>query len=190
MSDLLELPAIRKQVELLSVDDYHRIGELGILSEKVELLRGIIVRKMAKSPLHEFVAQSLMMLLLAQVPPAFAVRPERPLTLQSSEPEPDISIVRGQPADWSAMHPTHAELVIEIAITSILVDQEKADIYAQGGIPEYWLVRPEDRVVDVYRQPTPDGYASRNTLSAADTLLAISIPEIQIPIQSILAPEH
>ena len=57
MTALLELPAFRERVHGLSVEDYHRLGELGILSRDVELLRGIVVTKMPKTPLHELVAQ-------------------------------------------------------------------------------------------------------------------------------------
>jgi hypothetical protein len=53
MTALLDLPAVRQQVHLMSVDEYHRAGETGVLSEDVELLRGIVVTKMPKSPLHE-----------------------------------------------------------------------------------------------------------------------------------------
>lgn len=41
MTALLELPAVRERVHLMSVEDYHRLGELGVLSHDVELLRGI-----------------------------------------------------------------------------------------------------------------------------------------------------
>ena len=84
----------------MSVDEYHRAGDAGVLSEEVELLRGIVVTKMPKSPLHEFVAQKLTDLLLAMAPPGFKVRKEGPLTLRDSEPEPDISVVRGKAEDW------------------------------------------------------------------------------------------
>ena len=71
----------------MSVDEYHRAGETGVLSEDVELLRGLVVTKMAKSPLHELVAQKLMDILLAKRPNGFTVRREGPLTLRGSEPE-------------------------------------------------------------------------------------------------------
>jgi hypothetical protein len=50
MTSLLELPVVRERVHRMSVADYHRAGEAGALSEDVELLRGIVVTKMAKSP--------------------------------------------------------------------------------------------------------------------------------------------
>src|SRR2546428_9613109 len=170
MTALLDLPAVRQQMHLMSVEEYHRAGETGVLSEDVELLRGIVVTKMPKSPLHELVAQKLMDLLLAQVPSGFTVRPERPLTLSGSEPEPDSSVIQGKPDDWVRAHPSTAHLVVEVAVTSRALDESKAEIYAEAGILEYWLVRPEEQAVDVYREPTSDGYLSRRTLTPRESL--------------------
>jgi len=170
MMSLLELPAVRERVHRVSVDEYHRAGENGVLSEDVELLRGLLVTKMPKSPLHEFVAQKITDMLLANVPPDFSVRVERPLTLSDSEPEPDISVVRGKAEDWLRAHPSSAALVIEVAIRSVAVDESKAEIYAEAASPEFWLVRPEERVIEVFRSPVREGYSSRRRVRASDTL--------------------
>src|SRR6266851_1777684 len=176
MTALLELPMVRERVHRMSVSDYHRAGEMGMLGEDVELLRGIVFKKMPKSPLHELVAQKLMERLLEQAPKEFVVRPERPLTLPDSEPEPDISVVRGKPDDWAKAHPSTAHLVVEVAVSSVALDESMGEIYAEAGIPEYWLVRPEDRAMDIYREPASGGYLSRTALSEGDTLRSASIP--------------
>jgi Uma2 family endonuclease len=186
MTALLELPAFRERVRGLSVEGYHRLGELGMLSDDVELLRGLVVTKMSKSPLHELVAQKLMRLLLAKVPSGFEVRPERPLTLHDSEPEPDISVVLGQPDDWATGHPTTAHLVVEVSVSSASVDEGKAEIYAEAGILEYWLVRPEARLVDVYRKPSRGEYSSKTTLGERETLHSTSLPGVDFLIAEIL----
>jgi Uma2 family endonuclease len=185
MTSLLELPLVRERLHRMSVAEYHRAGEAGVLSDDVELLRGIIVTKMPKSPLHEYVAQKLMDLLLALLPKEFKLRPERPLTLRDSEPEPDLSVVRGTLEDWVHAHPSTAELVVEVSISSAAVDEGKADIYAEAGIPEYWLVRAEARSVDVYREPTPEGYHSKVTLTASDSLQCASLPGVAFSIAEI-----
>jgi Uma2 family endonuclease len=189
MTSLLELPAFRERVHRLSVEEYHRAGEIGLLSHDVELLRGIILTKMPKSPLHELVSQKLMKRLLAAVPEGFEVRREGPLTLRDSEPEPDISVARGEPDDWAVAHPSTANLVIEVAVSSVALDEGKAEIYAEAGIPEYWLVRPEDRAVDLFREPTPEGYLSKTTLTDLDALRCAAIPGVEFPVADIL-PNH
>lgn len=185
MTTLLEVPEIREQIRLLSVEDYHRLGEIDILSDDVELLRGIVVNKMPKSPLHELVSQKLMKRLLGLVPDGFEVRPERPLTLLGSEPEPDLSVVRGKPDDWVARHPATAVLVVEVAVSSAALDEKKADIYAEAGIPELWLVRPEDRVIDVYREPANGSYSLKVTLGERDRIMSAELPNVQFTVADV-----
>lgn len=170
----------------MSIEEYHRAGAAGIISENVELLRGIVVTKMAKSPLHEFVVLSLMKILLAVLPKGFEIRLGAPLTLGDSELEPDISIVKGEPSDWVKEHPRTAHLVVEVAISSEAIDLHKADIYAEAGIREYWVVRPEQRVIDVYRQPTREGYLSKATVHDTDKLRSESLPSAEFTVANIL----
>lgn len=186
MTALLDLPAVRQQVHLMSVEEYHRAGETGVLSNNVELLRGIVIRKMPKSPLHEVVVQKLTDLLLAQVPKEFKVRREGPLTLRGSEPEPDISVVKGKPDDWAKAHPSTAELVIEVAISSVALDESKAELYAEARVPEYWLVRPGERAMDVYRKPTSAGYLLRRTFSEHDRVVCESLPMVELLVADVL----
>jgi Uma2 family endonuclease len=188
MTALLELPAFRARVHGISVEGYHRLGEMGLLSQDVELLRGIVVTKMPKSPLHEFVAQKLVRQLYQKMPSGYEIRREGPLTLRDSEPEPDISVVCGKPEDWVAAHPSRADLVIEVAVTSTALDEGKAEIYAEAGIPEYWLVRPEDRVVDVYREPTGQVYRSKITLTEQTSIQSLVIPGVQFQLSEIFPP--
>src|SRR5438552_10746109 len=189
MTALLDLPAVRQQMHLMSVEEYHRAGETGVLSDDVELLRGIVVTKMPESPLHELVAGKMTELLLRQVPEEFKVRRESPLTLRGSEPEPDISVVKGRWDEWANTHPQTAHLVIEVAVTSEAIAESKAEIYSEAGIAEYWLVRPGERTVNVYREPGRDGYLSRSILGEHDRLRCASIPGVEFPLVDIL-PAH
>ncbi len=190
MTALLESPAVRERVHLMSLKEYHRAGETGVLSKNVELLRGIVVTKMSKSPLHELVAQKLTDVLLEQVPKEFKVRRESPLTLRDSEPEPDISVIKGKPDDWATAHPSSAQLVIEVAVSRGELAETKADIYAEAGIPEYWLVRPEERRVEIYREPSAEGYLSKRSVRENETLRCGEIPEVEFPLAAILPAQR
>ena len=188
MSSLLDRPAIRKQVHLVTVEDYHAFGDAGFLNEDVELLQGVIVNKMSKSPLHDIVLRLLARKLNRALPETYDVRVESPLTFDESEPEPDVSVVKWEPKVRATSHPKTALLVAEVAVTSIAVDEEKADIYAAAGIPEYWLIRPEARELDLFREPSPTGYQSRTTLRDGDTLRALELPEIAFAVSDIFPP--
>jgi Uma2 family endonuclease len=184
MTQSLELPAVREQVRLITIEEYHRMGEVGLLGEDVELLRGIIVKKMSKSPLHEFVCQKLMTI-LERVPDEFEVRIQGPVTLRASEPEPDFSVVRGRPEDWLESHPDYAELIIEVAISSEAIDRHKGDLYAEAGFPEYWLVLPAQRAIEVFRRPSPEGYVSQGRIEEGEILHCSAIPELQFAVADI-----
>src|SRR6266699_4244960 len=126
MSAILEIPEVRQRVSPLSVEEYHQLGELNKNGRRTELIRGVIIEKMSKSPLHRTIGSLLYKLLSLQLPPGYSIWKDEPLTFVDSEPEPDISIVRGGDTDFTAAHPTTAELVIEVALSSVALDREIA----------------------------------------------------------------
>ncbi len=134
MSAILELPEVRQRVSPLSVQEYHQLGERNKNGRRTELIRGIVIEKMSKSPLHCAIAKRLYDLIAASLPEGFVVRREDPLTLVDSEPEPDISVVRGVESDFLEEHPTTAELVIEVAVASPALDRLNATLYAEAGV--------------------------------------------------------
>lgn len=182
MHTLLEIPAVREHAARLSVEDYHRLGEL-----PVELLRGTIIDKMSKSPLHRFAAHALRDLLQPQLPTGFLIFSESPLTLGDSEPEPDLCVVRGTAEQFRNNHPATADLVIEVAVSSLEIDRVKALIYAEAGVTEYWIVCPAARVVEVYREPGPEGYASQFRAGPADVLECVALTGVKVSLAVVLS---
>lgn len=83
------------------------------------------------------------------------VREQAPIALDdASEPEPDISVVRGKPRDYLEDHPGAPVLLVEIADSSLGVDRQmKASLYARAGRPEYWVLNLIARALEVYREP-------------------------------------
>jgi Uma2 family endonuclease len=94
------------------------MGEFNEQRRRTELIRGIVIEKVSKSPLHSALAKRLYDLISAMLPPGFVVRREDPLTLADSEPEPDIAVVQGDEAAFFTAHPSTAELVVEVAVSS------------------------------------------------------------------------
>src|SRR6266481_2539665 len=95
MSAILEIPEVRQRVSPLSVKEYHRLDEFNEHGRRTELIRGIPIEKMSKSPLHSSIGKMLYDKISALLPADYVVRREDPITLSDSEPEPDISVVRG-----------------------------------------------------------------------------------------------
>jgi len=89
------------------------------------------------------------------------IQTQSPIILDDrSEPEPDVCVVRGSPRDYVMAHPSHPELIVEVAQSGLhLARGRKAAAYARAGIADYWILNLVDRVLEVYREPT--GLASR-----------------------------
>lgn len=180
MEGILELPEARARVKRWTVEEYDRLGELGAFGKDVELIRGIIVRKMSKSPLHRFIALSLYDLLSKLLPGGFFAMHESPLRLGGSEPEPDVSVVRGQKSDFRDRHPSTAALVIEVAVTSVELDRANASLYAEARVEEYWIVMPMECQVEVYRRPLAGAYTQKVVCQPPALLESSSVPGAKV----------
>lgn len=182
MSAILDLPEMRALVARWSVKDYERLGEEGILDQGVELIRGVIVQKMSKSPVHRALTKQIYDFFMALRLAGYVVFQEAPLRLADSEPEPDAAIVRGEESDFAERHPTTAELVVEVAISSAVLDRENASMYAEAGVREYWIVLKRERAVEVYRQPEHGIYRQKRLYAAGETLVCESVPGVNAPL--------
>ena len=187
MSSILDNSTVRNAVLPFTVEQYHQLGEAGIVAESTELLRGIILRKPIKSPRHTWLVQFLADWLRESLPPAFFVRQEQPLTLPDSEPEPDIAVIEGSPDDYRLAHPRTARLVMEVAISSVDLDREKAPLYAAAGIEEFWLVLPERKTVEVYTGASSGGYANRQVHAEEETVSVGSLSGLTLELGRLFA---
>ena len=187
MTALLEVPAIRQRVSPLSVEEYHRLGEFNEHGRRTELVRGIVIEKMSKSPLHRFITDALRDLIAAQLTEGLVMFSQDPMTTPDSEPEPDVMVVRGSREDFRATHPTTAELVVEVAVSSIELDRAKAEIYAEAGVKEYWIVRPQEKQVEGYRHPEATGYGERTTVARQSVLESAALPGLRVDLGTLFA---
>jgi Uma2 family endonuclease len=186
MSSILEKTSVRHAALPITVAQYHRLSQQAIISEQTELLRGVIIEQMTKSPLHTYVVRLVVKWLESVVVGNCHVRKEEPLTLADSEPEPDVAVVRGAPKDYRADHPSGAELVVEVAVATLDLDRDKADVYAAANVPEYWIVAPEERAVEVFRDPSPSGYRTCFRHTEPETVLCpLRLPQATIRVASL-----
>lgn len=160
-----------------SVEQYHRMLESGAFAEddRLELIEGWVVQQTAKGPGHEYAVGQGEDLLRARIPAGWHVRNQAPITLTSSEPEPDLAIVRGDRGVYRRRHPAPSEvaLIVEVSDTSLDTDRVKGKTYGAAGIAEYWIINLVDRCVEVYARPDATselGYASRKIFRANETI--------------------
>jgi Uma2 family endonuclease len=122
----------------------------------VELLEGIIVDMIPILAPHSYSVERTRKHLDRMAPAGWIVRPQHPVNLAASEPQPDVAVVRGDDADFAQRHPQAAEigLLVEVSDATLRRDRgAKCELYAAAGVPEYWIVNLVDRQVEVYNDP-------------------------------------
>jgi Uma2 family endonuclease len=189
--------AIRAGIRRFSVAEYHRMIEVGMLTEddNLELLDGYLVHKMSRTPLQDAGLQLIQETLPRLLPAGWCLRMQSAITLSGSEPEPDAAIVQGNARSYSSHHPGPSDigLVIEVADTTLAGDRaDKGRIYARADIPCYWIVNLVDKQIEVYTAPSGSTasrvYAQRQDWRVGDDVpltLDGSVAAL-IPVQELL----
>jgi len=142
----------------LSVEQYHEMIRSGIIADDdpVELLEGWLVRKMGKNPPHRVTTHLLREAIERVLPGGWFVDTQEPVTTDDSEPEPDVSVVRGSRRQYlnGHPHPKDVAFVVEVAESSLDRDETlKKRIYACAKVREYWVVNLSARAIEVYSEP-------------------------------------
>lgn len=176
----------------LSVAEYHRMIETGILDEdeRLELLDGVIVAMSPQKDRHAWPIEYLTRLLVKSLGDAYRVRTQLPLTLgRSNEPEPDLAVALAD-LRTKGRHPGAAILVIEVADDSLRRDRTlKAALYARFKVPEYWIVNVQAETVENYTEPRPRSgvYGLVRTVGKGDILISERLPEISVPVRRLFS---
>ena len=148
-----------------TVTDFYKMAEAGIFHEdsRVELIRGQIIDMAPIGGPHGGTVNQFNYLLIMGVARRGVVSVQNPVRLDDfSEPQPDFAVLQPR-ADYYKSGTPKAEdvlLIIEVADSSLNFDRRvKTALYAENGIPEYWIVNLTDRVVEVYRGPKNGSYS-------------------------------
>ena len=156
---------------------------------RIELVEGEIVMMSPIGPQHEEIVDRLNAWSSQVVALAVArVRIQNSLAIsgRQSVPQPDVAWVR--PQDYASRRPDAADslLVIEVAETSLRYDlDEKAVIYAAGGVPEYWVVDAAGETVHVLRSPGPQGYAEHLVATRGERISPVAFPDATLSVDSL-----
>lgn len=176
----------------ITVDEYHRMLEVGILYEKepVELLDGQLIAMPPEGPVHGDVVSVLLEKLIVSFGDRARVRAGNPIELSAiSEPEPDLAIVRRRGERYLKAHPkpTDVFFVVEVSISSLVYDRRnKLVAYARAGIPEYWIVDVAHGRVDVFTNPNETGYEAHRVVTRGGSITPQAFPESAFPVSSFL----
>ncbi|MBW4656292.1 MAG: Uma2 family endonuclease [Kaiparowitsia implicata GSE-PSE-MK54-09C] len=172
----------------LSVQDYHRMVEAGILAadERVELIEGQLYRMAAKGTAHSAAVTRIDRVLSRLLAGRALLRFQDPVQLSDfSEPEPDVAVVHIDSLDYEDHHPTPGKIfwLIEVSDSTLRRDRDlKVPMYGRSGIAEYWILDVQERCLHVFRQPTADRYETEQTLYEEDTITPLAFPDCEVAV--------
>jgi Uma2 family endonuclease len=158
--------------------------------QPIELIDGLLVRKLGKRPPHVVASEALRDELLRILPQGWRLTIEAPVRISDfDEPEPDLALARGTRDQYADRHPGPADigLLIEVSDTT-LGSGEKQLAFSSARVPIYWIVNLVERQLEVYSDPSPTGYRDRLVLTSNEQVcLVIDGKEVgRIAVSSIL----
>lgn len=169
---------------LFSVDEYERMGEVGILGEddRVELIYGEIeflspiggphltcVNRATRSLTRQTDGD----LHYVQVQGSIRIPGKR------SEPQPDLAILRVGYDEWKPVDAADVVFVVEVSDASLEFDRSvKLPLYAAAGIPEAWLFNLGAKRIERHIDPQPDGYRSVASAERGQRLASTVLPDV------------
>jgi Uma2 family endonuclease len=170
--------AILSNLYRMTVDQYDRLVATGVLDgEPIELIDGLLVRKMGKKPPHVISCEATRNVLLPLIPPGWRLAIEAPVRIPDyDEPEPDLAVIRGTLEDYEERHPGPHDIGLLIEVSDSTLERDRGDkqlAYARGGVGTYWVVNLVDRQLEIYTEPTEAGYRERRVLSAAEEVAIV-----------------
>lgn len=175
-------------------EEYHKMIAAGVFDDaRVELLDGEIWNMAGQLTPHATSIRKTTAALRDVFGEDAVVDVQLPIAATRwSEPEPDVTVVRGTPDDYADHHPGPDEvlLLVEVSDTSLSRDRgRKAKAYARAGIIEYWIVNLVEQRLEVHRQPTPEGlYLDVTVYPAAEAVEALAAPGGLIRVADLLPP--
>jgi len=177
---------------LFTVDEFHQMAQAGIFREddRVELLAGDVVEMTPIGSRHASCVDRLSRAFHQHAGSSFIVRVQSPIALdRHSEPQPDVAVLRFRSDFYRHAHPGPADvcLVVEVAETSVHADRaDRVPLYARAGIPEAWVVDLGGRLVDVYRQPSAEGYREHRRVGPDDRLTSGVLSALDVPVSEVV----
>lgn len=178
-----------------TVQLFHQFGDAGHFEgRRAKLIGGQLIEEGQMNPPHAIALELTDTAMRAAFGPGWRYRVQMPLVLgQDTDPMPDMSIARGA-IRGAIEHPTTADLVIEIADSSLDYDTTtKAEVYATADIRDYWVVDVDGRRLLVFRDPVPlpqglgaTAYRTHLIFHPGDSVSPLAQPAASIAVADLL----
>jgi Uma2 family endonuclease len=177
----------------LSVEQYHRMGEAGVLAPdaRVELINGEVVDMAPMGTRHYSLVSRLQRMFDRAVGDRAIVNSQLPVRLSThSEPEPDLSVLRARDDYYSSALPAPGDVLLLIEVSDSTVDYDlrtKAQLYATHGIAVYWVFDLPARLLHVHTQPRDGRYLSVVAQESPGAQAVPGVPGATIDLTGLLA---
>ncbi|MEM8722382.1 MAG: Uma2 family endonuclease [Cyanobacteria bacterium P01_G01_bin.39] len=172
-----------------SIEEWHDLVNSGVLAGKrVELLEGEIIAMSPEGIPHRNTNHKVVKYLRKLLDGLAEVYESHPITLDNSEPEPDIAIVRLPESIYDAHHPYSEDIywLIEISNETLIKDlSQKTITYTRNGIAEYWVIDLKHNKLIVHTQPQDNSYAQIVEYKAG-TVSPLAFPQIMLALDRLL----
>ncbi|PSB36451.1 hypothetical protein C7B67_29940 [filamentous cyanobacterium Phorm 6] len=179
-----------------SIAEYHRLAEMGFFEsdDRFELIRGEIIKMAAKGTFHSVCNSRLFGKLYSLLEDRAIVRGQEPIILSDdSEPEPDVAIARNRSDDYVSSHPLAADilLVIEVSDSTLKYDRKiKLSLYAESGIPDYWIFNLVDIQLEMHSEPYQKqtggfDYRVKRVVLSNEVVVIPGFPELSLDLSSV-----
>ncbi|HUT11175.1 MAG TPA: Uma2 family endonuclease [Thermoguttaceae bacterium] len=160
--------------------------------QRIEFIRGEIREMTPIGIRHGAVVDRVTRLSTQLLPPHRAVvRIQGTLRAPALESAPEPDVLWLVPKDYFQGHPEPEDvlLLIEVAESSLTYDTgEKARLYAEAGIADYWVVDLVEDCVEVFRDPQPSGYRSRRTHRGDEEIRPLAFPDVALQPSALFRP--
>jgi Uma2 family endonuclease len=164
------------QSKLISIEEYLEMAEKGVLTEddRVELIRGVIREKMTQNRPHIACVMRLQRLFHEQLGRSAAISVQNAVRIPlNSVPEPDVALLNWRDDFYAGKYPSAEDVLLLIEVSDSTLDDDrnvKVPLYAEGGVPEYWIVNLQEAVVEVYSDLAQGRYRSVRRAGRGETL--------------------
>jgi Uma2 family endonuclease len=180
---------------LLTADEFHRIGALGVFGaeDRLELHDGVIVDMAPLGNRHILRVVRLGRLFVDAVGDRALVSVQSDMRVSERRSfVPDLALYRPESDAYFLQVGFRAQdalLVIEVADTTLALDSGyKADAYAAAGIPDYWVVDLNGGHLLVHREPTPTGYRIVYRSHRGESVAPLAFPDLAVPVEIAVGP--
>jgi Uma2 family endonuclease len=179
----------------LTLADYDRMVADGafdaLRDRRIELIYGELCEMPLPEPVHCAVNSRLGRWSVHNTNKDNAViRIHDPIGIPELDSAPQPDVVWARPKDYSKQHPRPRDilLLIEVADSSLDFDVgDKAELYAQAGVKDYWVVDLSGFAIEVFRSPKRGRYTDRKSAAIGEELRPLAFPKVKLSVSGLFS---